>query len=765
MSRILDGRLMDGRTHSYMPEDDVVVGGKLRLQRNAEAEIDPIVFEVLRYSLWNINEEHGLTIQKVSGSGIAKYARDFNPCITTEDAEYVYFGPYVAMHAGVQDLNVRWVLEYLTDNPGIDDGDMFLCNDPWIGATHQSDASMLCPVFWEGELFCWVANTLHFADLGGVRPGGWSPSAEDVFAEPTPVPPFKIVERGVLRRDLENVWTRQSRVPELTALDLRALVAGNGFAAGRIKSLLERHGAETVKGAMRKIIDDSERVFLARLANIPDGRWQDRIYIENARPGDRHVYRGMLTLTKAGDRLLFENAGSDEATGVLNSTYSGWRSAILAVVASLMCSDTLRAVGGALRHIEFRPSPGTLATANFPSAVSSGVVFASANALSLATVCVNKMLSFGSDAAETVVCSGGIGHFPIDSLSGIDQHGEYFSNAMLDFNASPTGAGAGSDGISTATPFWAPLMIAPNVEDNEQVMPILYLWRRERADSGGTGTFIGGASLELAFLPHGSSEVVHQIASCGVAVPSSTGIFGGYPAATNSFKLLRGSGIEEAWARGEMPLTVDSSGPAAVRLEQKIADLVQHPGDVLEIAGAGGGGLGDPLDREPAAAAADVGAGYVSRAAARERLGVVLTDDGAPDAEATAALRSELRAARLTRAQPPARIAASSSTVGGVERTVLPGLILHLEGSGRELLCRRCRTSLGDGSESYKHYAATIEQPLADAGERIDDPAYWVDDPLVLCSFVCPGCGTLLELEVARPDDKPIEDVLLAPVE
>jgi N-methylhydantoinase B len=762
VSRVLDGRLMDGRVHSYMPDDEVVVGGDLPLHRAADVELDPIVHEVLRYSLWNINEEHGLTIQKVSGSGIAKYARDFNPCIMTEDAEYVYFGPYIAMHAGVQDLNVRWILEYLATNPGIDDGDMFLCNDPWIGATHQSDASMLCPVFWNEQVFCWVANTLHFADLGGVRPGGWSPSAEDVFAEPKPIPPLKIVERGVLRRDLENMWTRQSRVPELTALDLRALVAGNAFARSRIHTLLERYGAETVKGSMRKIIDDSERVFTERLMRIPDGRWQDRIYIENARPGDRRIYKGILTLTKTGDRLVFENAGSNPAVGVLNSTYSGWRSAILAVVASLLCSETLRAVGGALRKIEFRPSPGTLATADFPSAVSSGVIFASANALSLATACVDKMLSFGPDAARTIVCSGGIGHFPIDALSGRDQHGAYFSNAMLDFNASPTGAGLQRDGIPTATPFWATQTIAPNVEDNEQVMPILYLWRRERADSGGVGTFVGGASLELAFVPHGTSEIVHQIASCGVAVPSSTGIFGGHPAATNRFRFLRGSSIEEAWRRGEMPDSLDHLGKPPEWLEQKLADLHQHRNDVLEIAGAAGGGFGDPLERDPANVATDVELGYVSTAAAEQHFGLAFDANGGPDAEATSVRRSQRRTARLAQAQPPSRVAAPSAGPAGDERPVMAGVFLRGEGLERQLLCRSCRTPLGNGSESYKRYASTLEQPLTAANSCIEDPELWVDDPLVLRLFLCPGCGTLLEVEVARPEDPPIDDVVLA---
>jgi N-methylhydantoinase B len=745
-----------------MPDDELVVGGNLKLHEGADAELDPILYEVLRYSLWNINEEHGLTIQKVSGSGIAKYARDFNPCITTENAEYVYFGPYIAMHAGVQDLNVRWILEYLAENPGIHPGDMFLCNDPWIGATHQSDSSMLCPVFVGDALFCWVANTLHFADLGGVRPGGWSPSAEDIYSEPRPVPPIKIIEGGILRTDIERMWTRQSRVPDLTALDLRALIAGNRFAQRRIDALVEKYGPETVKGAMRKIIDDSERAFLTRLAAIPDGRWQDRIYIENARPGDRRIYKGVLTLTKAGDRLVFANEGSDPAVGVLNSTYSGWRSAILAVVASLMCSETLRAVGGALRHIDFKPSPGALATADYPSAVSSGVIFASANALSLSTACVNKMLSFGTDAAATVVCSGGIGHFPIDSLSGVDQHGEFFSNAILDFNASPTGAGVARDGISTATPFWATQTIAPNVEENEQVMPILYLWRRERVDSGGIGRFQGGASLEVAFVPHGTDRIVHQIASCGVAVPSSTGLFGGHPAATNRFRIVRGSPIARAWQAGEMPAVLEDLGEPT-ELEQKIADLVQCPGDALEIAGAAGGGAGDPLDRDPEAVAVDLRRGYISRRAVSERFGVAVDDQGVEDLDATASLRAALRTQRLAVAAPPVRSAAPAGGPLRGERPVLPALLIGTAGSQTVLACRSCGTHLGDGQESYKLYTAILEQPLSAASECIADPSTWIDDELVFRSFLCPGCGALIEVEVSRPDDPPIEDVLIAP--
>ena len=147
-------------------------------------DIDPITYEVVRHNLWNVNEEHGATIQRLSGSPVAMYALDLNPSILTEDGEFVYFGPYMQYMSGVTDTQVKWILEYRSDNPGIRDGDMFLANDPWVGAAHQQDVMLICPVFWKGELFCWVTNCLHQYDIGGITPASASARrGRDAFDE------------------------------------------------------------------------------------------------------------------------------------------------------------------------------------------------------------------------------------------------------------------------------------------------------------------------------------------------------------------------------------------------------------------------------------------------------------------------------------------------------------------------------------------------------------------------------------------------------
>src|SRR6266576_4750534 len=303
----MKGTAFDGRKMGYVPPKKLSISPKLKLQSKHVKSIDPITYEVVRHALWNVNEEHGAMIQRLSGSPVAMYALDLNPSILTEDAEFVYFGPYMQYMSGVTDTQVKWTLENRSDNPGIRDGDMFLANDPWVGAAHQMDVMLLCPVFWKGELFCWVTNCLHQYDIGGITPGSFCPSARDAFDEGILIPPVKIVERGELRKDIEGVYLRASRKPYLVALDLRAQIAGNNTAKRRILGLIRRYGPEVVKGVMRKIIDNAEQAFLQKLAKLPDGVWRERSYVEVAYVGDRKTYQVMLNMQKRGDRLVFDN--------------------------------------------------------------------------------------------------------------------------------------------------------------------------------------------------------------------------------------------------------------------------------------------------------------------------------------------------------------------------------------------------------------------------------------------------------------------------
>jgi N-methylhydantoinase B len=643
----------DGVKNSYIPGKTLDIRGDLKLHDDAAAEVDPVTFEVIRYNLWNINGEHGDTIVKVSGSPIAVFSHDFNPSILTEDGQFVYFGPYLQFHAGMLDLNVKWTLENRAENPGIADGDMFIANDPWVGTTHQQDTATICPVFWEGELFCWVGNMLHLADLGGSTPGSFCPDAEDVFQEPTPTPPLKIVENGELRRDVEEQFVRRSRTPEVVRLDLRAVIAGNTVAKRRIVELVERNGPETVKAVMRKIADDGESQFVDRLDTCADGSWTTVNYLEVATIGDRKTYKSLVTMTKEGDRLVFRNAGTDEQSGAINMTYAAFRGAVLSCVNAYFLPDALYAIGGAARHIDFELDPGTFTCATHPAATSLAGAIGVHLIIGQAQNALARMMMTSSTMKRQLMAQGAVSQWPGATCSGIDQRGAPFGGFMLDGIAGGLGAFSFRDGVDTGGIWFDAKGYMPNVEQVEHTMPILYLYRNEIADSGGAGKFRGGNGGEWAFVAHKTDRLVHATSACGVAVPTGQGLSGGGPGAPNQYRMVYGSNVQEILASGHIPGDLLDLEGDLQELKPKQIEIVQTENDAYAIRWAAAGGFGDPLERDPASVARDVANQDVTDETARDVYGVVLDTEGGADDEATGALRTELLAERAKAASAP----------------------------------------------------------------------------------------------------------------
>lgn len=759
MPRVINGNLMDGVVHSYVPADTLEIDPSLAIWDGPREPLDHVTYEVIRHNLWNINEEHGNTIIRVSGSPISSFGRDFNPCVMNALGDFIFFGPYLQFHAGMQDLTVKWILENRSSNPGIRDGDMFLHNDPWVGTSHQQDAATMCPVFWDGKLFCWVGSTLHFPDLGGPTPGGWCPEAESVFDEPQPLPPVRIVECGVLRHDLEAMWTRRSRMPQTVALDLRAVIAGNTVARDRILALIRRHGAGKVSAAMERIVDDSEAAFLRKIRRIPDGTWSAQSFIEGALPGDRNTYRGVLTMRKEGDTLTFSSAGTDPQAGTLNATYAGWRGGILSVVNPLLCFDSLFAIGGALRHIRFEPEPGTLGCATYPASVSNAGGIGVEFWLSLANAAIAKFMACDEELRHELTCVTGCSIWPVSSFSGLNQWGEFFSYILLEWFDAPMGAQPWRDGIHSSGTFWGPLQIAPNVEQTEQVAPILYLYRRELENSASAGKRIGGAGTALAFVVHGSDEITHQVAASGVAVPTSPGSSGGRPGVTTTYRFGTGTRIRDWFQEGRLPDSIADLGGSTRLLDPNEGNLRQGPDDIYEIWCCTSGAWGDPIDRDPESVATDVRDGYFSQSAAFSLFGVELDGRGDVDGAATLARRHAIRRERIGR--DPVEFAVRPAPAG--ERILRVGE--HLEvvrrGGAPVYACGRCAHVLGPTTANYKLACASRDMQFQELGPLFNDPSEFIDDAMVYREFYCPGCGTALEGEVAREAEPPFHDMSL----
>ncbi len=753
----MPAELFDGITYGYVPPKTLRISPKLKLHRGKEQEVDPVTYEVIRHNLWNINEEHGATIQRISGSPVAMYALDLNPSILTEDAEFVYFGPYMQYMSGVTDTQVKWILENRSDNPEIKPGDMFLANDPWVGAAHQMDVMLICPIFHGDELFCWITNCLHQYDIGGITPGSFCPSAESAFEEGILIPPVKLVENGIVRKDIEDLYLRSSRKPKMVALDLRAQIAGNMTAKARLEALLERYGADTVKAVMRQVISKAEVAFLDKMRRLPDGVWQDRTYVEACRPGDRRTHRVVLTLRKEGDRLIFENEGTAPQDGAMNATYSGWRGSLLVAINELLCWDQYFAVGGALRHIEFDPTPGTFNCASFPASVSTAPTQSMEISLYPAYNVLSKMVHPDREMRKDIMCIGGTSQWPATIFRGIDQWGERFGYLLVDPIGGAIGAFSHGDGIDTGGQSRTPICQLPNVEHTEQSFPLLFLYRKEVPDSGGAGRHRGGMGAESCFVVHNVERMTQDTLSSGNATPTSTGMMAGYPSATNAYRFVTGSDIQARFAASRMPEDASEVKGKPVELGLRQEGFEQTPNDVYAVRWTGGGGYGDPLDRDPAALQADLDGLAVTPEAARTIFGAVIDQAGRVDAEATAENRARIRAAIAAERQGPA----PQPLPGAVLVEASDTLQVRANGGDAHWACGRCSADLGPVSTNYKESCLRRDQPISASNPLVGDPARFIDDEVQFRQFHCPSCGGLVENEVAVATDPVLADIMV----
>lgn len=741
----------DGNVYPYVAPERLHIDPSLPLHDDANEIIDPVTHEVLRHALWNVNVEHGQSIIRTSGSPICAYGHDFNPAILDERGGYVFFGKYNLYLAVSSATAVKWTLEHRSGDPGIHDGDIFLTNDPWIGTTHQPDVVLACPVFVDGRLFCWVSNTMHQWDLGGTAPGGFNPMAEDVFWEVPCYPPVKIVEGGALRKDIEELYLRNSRLPELVALDLRSQITGCNIARERIIKLVERYGADTVKATMRKVQDDSAAAFSRRLESIPDGTWTEEGWMEVKLPGDRGLYRNRVVLTKRDGKLIFSNAGSAPQQGALNACMAAWKGAVISMLASTMLFDQMFALEGAIRNIEFEVEPSTISCATRPAAVSGGPPTTLLHSIGMAGLVISKMLFSSTDERlreEVMSCMGVLG-YPVNTIAGIDQRGNQYASFLND----PVGAALAAlpwrDGQDTGGWPWDLQSTIPNVEDNELFYPVIYVWRREVPNSGGAGKFRGGNGCEGAIIAHKTDRVDWVTVAAEVAVPGP-GLFGGYPTSTNSYRLIKGAKVRQHMqSTGTTPLDPEVLGGQTEWVPAKSFGRFTEADDLWIFSWAGAGGYGDPIERDPQATLADVIAGRVSAEWAQHAYGVVIAGSGRDaqvDLEATERRRQEIVARRLSEGRPwtGADVDGAGSGNGAIADDGAVSEYVRVS-DGRYL---SDGVDLGPASGNYKLGALIRDLPLSEGNPQLRDPSIYTDQQVGFREIICPQTGRLLQTEI-----------------
>ncbi|MCK9930579.1 hydantoinase B/oxoprolinase family protein [Frankia sp. Mgl5] len=558
---------------------------------------------------------------------------------------------------------VKFILKYWADEPtvGIHEGDIFMHNDSRYGNVHNTDQSLVIPVFHEGKLICFTGAIVHEGENGATEPGGMPSAAESPFDEGLKVPPLKVGENYTFRRDIMTFLQNSVREPKLQLEGMKAKLYAAMRMKDRVLDTIAEYGIDTVIATLRRTLTDTADEVRRRLRTWPDGTVRQNIFADGTLR-ENCLVKIRLEMTKKDDELILDFRGSSpEFLNRANNT-------ILSSMKGMLAQEFLTFVWPDLPRNQAVFEPMTVLTdpgsalncsTNAPNAQSMMTFFPSFTAAQLA---VPKLL-YSAGERSTDVIAGWYNMIVTFIYGGINQHGELVGNVCADLNGMGGAARSNRDGEHAVAPIFAPMADIGEQELIEEEVPILKIVpNKVMRDNQGFGKFRGGQGYQQIATAKDSAMWGFMACSIGSKFPSSHGIFGGYGPGTyplckiknvdifkamdNQRELLRYT-IEELMNDRPFPEATYSTHHMGLQFE--LADR----GELYMLTQGAGGGYGDVLERDPGAVAADYRDGLVSLSTARDIYQVVLNPEtAAVDAEATSAAKDAERAARLKRGKP-----------------------------------------------------------------------------------------------------------------
>ncbi len=596
-------------------------------QGRNDTPVDPIVLQIVEGTLNSIEAEIEYAIERTARSPMIREAHDYRVGLFDRYCRKLTGRSYSAMpNAVVRDFPPE------TMRPG----DVFLMNDTYLtegSIGHLPDLCSTVPVFHDGEVVAYIQAFGHHDDIGGRVPGSMPGTAVTVFEEGLAIPPVKLYAEGVRNEPVFTIIKRNTRVPEMLAADLDSEVQACLMGAQRMAALFERFGRAQVEACFQAILDKCATIFRDELLpRIADGeyRWED--YVEHDGVTDPKLHKIALAMTKAGDRITLDFTGTDpQSTGPINwpADYADgaflvkWIAPILRNLADTPERAAEIHVNEGVCDVftvKFPPK-GTLITPEWPAAT---------NARSFVLLrCLGLLAGVVAQAVD--------GRMPADQETirytgffGTDAAGKPFLSREV--------LGGGSGGRYYADGNDA-IHIVPDsrnqpAEFTETRFPLLVEKLALRTDSGGAGKRRGGLGYEKHY---------RALVDCRTIVTADRVRLGCY-------------GLNGGKAGEPFCVTVDLEGEG-----RELGGLVDGEpvlkGQIVRVVTTGGGGWGDPLEREPALVLADVVEGRVSVDRARDDYGVVLAGVGTADVVVDEPATAERRAAlRTQRTGPPQMI-------------------------------------------------------------------------------------------------------------
>jgi N-methylhydantoinase B len=705
-------------------------------------EVDPFTFEIIRHKLFRVTEEAVIALESVSGTPITAEGHDLMVSLYRKDGGLMVGGTGFLQHITSASQAVKHILANFSDDPGIYEDDVYLMNDPYTGALHAPDVYLISPIHWQGKIAGFVADFVHVTDIGGIDPGGFCPSARSSYQEGFASKGLKLVERGKLRKDVFETILNLVRDPGLVGLDLKSMMAANHVAKQRMLKLYSDYGYETVDAVSNVLITQSERLIRQRLLEIPNGTWRARQYYELP---DR-VLPIELVAIKQGDSLTFDFSGAPEqAPNGINCSYWATWGALFASLFPVLAYDMVWN-DGIFKCVKMIAPERTMVNALRPAPVSMATIGAVQIVRNLTLNVLAKMLGASEKHHRRVT-----GLWPTNMtyhLTGTTLAGEYLSSHATDSFAGSGGARSFRDGVDVGGLLHALSSRSANVERHEMNFPHRYLFRRMVPDSGGPGKYRGGVCHEFAVVPHriGADKFTAVLMpGRGMESLNSRGVSGGYPGCNTACVQYRGVKSNA--------IPYDLTAVQVEREERIVLGVTDiHVDDVQYIRYDGAGGYGDPLDRDPELVLKDVTWGLVTEEPARDIYGVVLAADKKNvDYEATKRQRSALRAERLGGRTP--KCDTDRASVPRTRHRINEYLQVCNHSNGGAVQCTWCGTDICSSQSNWKEHAVVRKSPPSKAGPlRVESGKFF------LLEFFCPGCGTVLDVDVAYRDDPPLID-------
>jgi N-methylhydantoinase B len=569
---------------------------------------DPITLEILWRRLISIVDESDSSVARTAFSSLLRDAHDYTCMFTDQRGRELAQGSFAtpgqsgAMALGIKNLVTKLPLE--TYKPG----DSFITNDPWALAGHLNDVCVMSPIFYKNKVVAFTACVFHHSDIGGRV----SSDNHDVFEEGLFIPLVKLYDGGMLNSSVMEMIRWNVRTPDEVVGDIRSQIAADHVCSEKICQMLRENDLENLDDLADQIISRTEKSMREEIEKIPDGIYRAEGVIEQMK-GQQDVVIKAGVEVKGSDITVDLDGSSPQVNWGGNVVYNFTYAYVFMAIKSMFGPD-IPNNDGCAKPVKLKAPEGTVVHCKFPAAVAARLVIGH-----YLTEIIYRALS--KVAPNKVIAASGGTPAQMNVFYGKRNDGRPWHSVII------RGGGMGASSVSDGNYVYIFPANGANtpIEIFESDTPLLVENRELLADSGGPGRMKGGIGQREVFRVPDDQYAPHPPVNLGIQagrhIHSPEGLFGGNPGAKAQF-LVNG---------------VSGNPFGLTQLK---------PGDVVTIDAAGGGGCGNPLDREPERVESDVIEGYVSLEKAREDYGVIINPKTRTlDAEATRKLRETLRKA------------------------------------------------------------------------------------------------------------------------